>query len=74
MQRKARIKVEKLTYHYGSGQPVLKNISPLKQARQMYCLHGQNGAGKTTLAKTLQRPAQPSSGTRFTLTVLIQLQ
>ena len=62
MQRKARIKVEKLTYHYGSGQPVLKNISFETGKGECIALIGQNGAGKTTLAKHFNGLHRPSSG------------
>ena len=57
MQRKARIKVEKLTYHYGSGQPVLKNISFETGKGECIALIGQNGPA---------RPPWPSTSTACT--------
>ena len=62
MQRKAQIKVDKLTYHYGTGPPVLKDISFEIEKGECIALIGQNGAGKTTLAKHFNGLHRPSSG------------
>ena len=59
------ISVENLSYSYGGGEPVLKNISMEIARGECLAIIGQNGAGKTSLAKHFNGLHRPSSGKVF---------
>lgn len=48
--------------YFGSGRPVLRDVSLTIKRGQHVALVGENGAGKTTLIKLLTGLYQPSSG------------
>jgi ATP-binding cassette, subfamily B, bacterial len=64
--RKARIadpiRYENVTFGYGSGHPVLKDVSLEVRAGDVLAIVGPTGAGKTTLANLLVRFYDPWSG------------
>ncbi len=47
------IKVENISFSYGHGEPVLKNISMDLEEGKIYGLLGENGVGKTTFLTLL---------------------
>lgn len=59
------ISVENLSYSYGGGEPVLKNISMEIARGECLAIIGQNGAGKTSLAKHFNGLHRPTSGKVF---------
>lgn len=58
----AEVKVEKLTFSYIPGRPVLNEVSLCIHPGQKIALVGYNGSGKTTLVKLLLRLYEPVSG------------
>jgi ATP-binding cassette subfamily B protein len=57
------IKIENITFRYGSRPPVLKNVSLLIKQGQKVAFVGESGGGKTTLAKIILGLWQPENGT-----------
>lgn len=57
------VKVENISYAYGSGKPVLDNISMTLEEGRIYGLLGENGVGKTTLLTLLCGLKNPQKGT-----------
>lgn len=47
------IKLENVTFAYGTRKPVLKNVSMIIEKRKKIALVGQSGTGKTTISKLL---------------------
>jgi energy-coupling factor transport system ATP-binding protein len=56
-----RIRVDHLTFSYGQGEAVLKDIT-LDFDHRSTAIIGQNGAGKSTFVKLLKGLLKPSSG------------
>ncbi|AQG82515.1 ABC transporter ATP-binding protein [Spirosoma montaniterrae] len=60
--RQPDIRLTNVTFRYGSGPPVLNNISLTIPAGQTTAIVGASGSGKTTLVKLLLKFYQPASG------------
>ncbi|MFQ5580979.1 MAG: ABC transporter ATP-binding protein [Nitrospiria bacterium] len=60
---KGDIRFSDVSFHYVSGQPVLKDINLCVQPGEKVALVGPSGAGKSTLIHLLHRFYDPSSGT-----------
>lgn len=56
------VEVRDLSYHYSSGQPVLRGINLRIRRGEFVALIGENGAGKTTLAKHFNGLLKPAEG------------
>lgn len=54
--------VEDLSFAYGDGDPVLRNVDLTLAAGEKLALVGPTGAGKSTLAKLMARLYDPTSG------------
>jgi ABC-type bacteriocin/lantibiotic exporter with double-glycine peptidase domain len=54
---------EKVSYRYGPGRPVLRDVSVSFAAGERTALVGETGSGKSTLAKLLSGLYTPDSGT-----------
>ncbi|QXC61205.1 ABC transporter ATP-binding protein/permease [Aquihabitans sp. G128] len=54
--------VEDLTFAYGTGDPVLRDVSLVLAAGEKLALVGPTGAGKSTLAKLMARLYDPTGG------------
>jgi ATP-binding cassette subfamily B protein len=59
------IEVKDLTFAYGDGPPVLRNVSLRIQPGQTVALIGPTGSGKSTLLNLLPRLHEPPPGTVF---------
>jgi ATP-binding cassette subfamily B protein len=58
-----RVQFENVTFRYfGSGEPVLKNVSFTAEPGQTVALLGATGSGKTTIINLLPRFYDPSQG------------
>jgi len=58
-----RVKFENVTFRYfGSGEPVLRNVSLEAEPGQTIALLGATGSGKTTIINLLPRFYDPSQG------------
>ena len=57
------LRVEGVTFGYGSGAPVLRDVSFEMQPGESALMIGDNGSGKSTLGRLIGGLAQPSSGT-----------
>lgn len=58
-----RVKFEEVTFRYfGSGEPVLRNVSLEAEPGQTIALLGATGSGKTTIINLLPRFYDPSQG------------
>ena len=57
------LKVEGVSFRYGSTAPVLRNVSFELQAGESALVIGDTGSGKSTLGRLIGGLAQPSSGT-----------
>ena len=53
---------ERVSFRYGDGDPVLRDVSFTLQKGKVVALVGPSGAGKTTLADLLPRFHDPTSG------------
>ncbi len=58
----AAIQTEHVTFSYGRGRPVLRDVSFEVQAGTFLAVVGPNGAGKSTLINILAGLLQPGSG------------
>lgn len=56
------IEVERLSFSYGKGAPVLRDVSFTLRPGECAAVLGGNGAGKSTLLKCLDRILRPQSG------------
>jgi ATP-binding cassette subfamily B protein len=56
------LELDDVTFGYGGGPPVLKNVSLQLEAGEHVALVGVTGAGKSTLAKLLTRQYDPQHG------------
>jgi ATP-binding cassette, subfamily B, bacterial len=61
-QRAPAIRIEGVSYAYGNGRPVLRDIDAQVDAGAHVAIVGQTGSGKTTFAKLLTRLADPLEG------------
>ena len=55
--------VDRLTFSYAAGEPVLRDVSLTLGRGEKLALVGPTGAGKSTLAKLMARLYDPTSGT-----------
>lgn len=62
LPRRLDIHFDNVTFAYGNGEPVLKNVSLTVPQGQTVAVVGENGAGKSTLVKLLLRFYDPTSG------------
>jgi subfamily B ATP-binding cassette protein MsbA len=60
---KGHLRFSDVSFHYISGQPVLKDINLCVQPGEKVALVGPSGAGKSTLIHLLHRFYDPSTGT-----------
>jgi ATP-binding cassette, subfamily B, bacterial len=56
------LELDAVTFGYGDGAPVVKDVSLLLEAGEHVALVGVTGAGKSTLAKLLTRQYDPQHG------------
>lgn len=56
------LRLEDVSFRYGSGIPVLRDVSLSLQPGECALLLGDNGSGKSTLGRLIGGLAQPSSG------------
>ncbi len=57
-----RITFENVTFRYGSGEDVLRDVSFEVSANKTIAIVGESGAGKSTVASLIPRFYEPSSG------------
>jgi len=57
------LRLADVSFRYGSGAPVLRDVSFELQAGESALVLGDNGSGKSTLGRLIGGLAQPSSGT-----------
>jgi ATP-binding cassette subfamily B protein/ATP-binding cassette subfamily C protein len=62
LPRRLDIRLNNVTFAYGDGEPVLRNVSLKVPQGQTVAIVGENGAGKSTLVKLLLRFYDPTSG------------
>ena len=60
---KGKIEFDKVSFDYGDGRPVLREISFTVPAGQRLALVGASGAGKSTIVSLILRLYEPKSGT-----------
>jgi ATP-binding cassette subfamily B protein len=60
---KGEIKFNRVSFHYKSNRPILRNISLTIKPGQKVAFVGSSGAGKSTLMKLLYRFYDPTEGT-----------
>jgi ABC-type cobalamin/Fe3+-siderophores transport system ATPase subunit len=56
------LRVDNVSFAYGAGRPVLRDVSLTIEPRAMVGLLGPNGSGKTTLLRILSGMLRPRSG------------
>jgi len=56
------LEAKNISYRYGKGDLVIKNLSLSFEAGRVYALHGASGAGKTTLLSLLAGLDNPTDG------------
>ncbi len=61
-QIKGEIELERVSFSYNNGQPVLEDISLTVHPGETIAFVGETGAGKSTLAKLIIRFYDPQSG------------
>jgi ATP-binding cassette subfamily B protein len=61
-RRGAHARLDRVTFGYGAGAPVLDRVSMELRPDQVTCLTGPSGAGKSSLLALLIRLAEPQSG------------
>jgi ATP-binding cassette subfamily B protein len=59
---RGELRVERLSFAYGDGEPVLRDVSLTLAAGEKLALVGPTGAGKSTLAKLMARLYDPTDG------------
>jgi subfamily B ATP-binding cassette protein MsbA len=59
---RGRVQFDSVSFRYGDGPPVLKNINLLVPAGQVCAIVGPSGAGKSTLTSLVPRFNDPSLG------------
>ncbi len=64
-QIRGRIELRGLTFAYGSGEPVLHDVTLRVEAGQTLALVGGTGSGKSTLLNLIPRLFDPPPGTVF---------
>ena len=57
-----RVRLDRVTFGYDEGNPVLRDVSLDIPAGQTLALVGPTGAGKTTIAKLVTRAYDPTAG------------
>lgn len=57
-----RVRLDRVTFGYDDGNPVLRDVSLDIPAGQTLALVGPTGAGKTTIAKLVTRAYDPTAG------------
>jgi ATP-binding cassette subfamily B protein len=59
---RGRLVLEKVSFNYNEGEPVLKDINLVVEPGQMIGLVGQTGSGKSTLVSLICRFYEPTKG------------
>jgi ATP-binding cassette subfamily B protein len=62
LPERGQLRVERLSFAYGDGEPVLRDVSLTLAAGEKLALVGPTGAGKSTLAKLMARLYDPTEG------------
>lgn len=62
LPRSGELRVEGLTFGYGDGPPVLRDVDLVLPVGEKLALVGPTGAGKSTLAKLMARLYDPTGG------------
>lgn len=62
LPERGRLEVEHVTFAYGSGAPVIEDVSLTVEPGERVALVGPTGAGKSTLAKLMARAYDPTTG------------
>jgi ATP-binding cassette, subfamily B, bacterial len=57
-----RLEFRKVTFGYGDGEPVLRDVSFTVEPGQTVAIVGQTGAGKTTITKLINRTYEVTDG------------
>jgi ATP-binding cassette subfamily B protein len=63
LPERGRLEVDHVSFAYGAGPPVLRDVSLAVEPGERLALVGPTGAGKSTLAKLMARGYDPTSGT-----------
>ena len=63
LPERGRLDVHDVSFAYGSGAPVLRDVSLVVEPGERVALVGPTGAGKSTLAKLMARVYDPTAGT-----------
>lgn len=59
---RGHVKIDRVSFRYGDGPPVLRNISLEVQPGQVCAIVGPSGAGKSTLVNLVPRLIEPQMG------------
>ena len=62
MQESSAVRAEHLWFSYGTGEPILEDVSFAIPAGSITAIIGPNGSGKTTLLRVLLGLLTPSRG------------
>jgi ABC-type multidrug transport system fused ATPase/permease subunit len=62
---KGKIEFRNVSFDYGSGRPILKDISFILEPGKKLAFVGQTGSGKSTIVKLLLRFYEPTAGQIF---------
>jgi ATP-binding cassette subfamily B protein len=63
LPERGRLDVHGVSFTYGTGVPVLRDVSLVVEPGERVALVGPTGAGKSTLAKLMARAYDPTAGT-----------